>query len=208
MSTTPPQPTGATFPGRLPGGLRALLRGAAIHVETLPAGQRTPQQLRRESLPLLVLPAGVAPARAGAEIVVALEGRDVAMAERVAELLALDIAPVHLVHVTWLPGTAFPAPVEEGLDDPAPTDLLMYEGASEALVTAAERLRGEGAEVHTHLRFDRHPADALLRFLAGRECALLVLGLGRHGAGIGERILERRAIPILYVDSRPERHDA
>lgn len=135
-------------------------------------------------------------------VVVAAEGRDERIAVEVARLLDPARARVALLHVTWLPGFASAPIPEHGLDDPAASDLLMYEGAREALIDRAAELRAAGFVVSTHLRIARHPAEALVAQLEARTSTMLVLGLGRHGAGIGREVLRRSPLPILYVDAR------
>jgi hypothetical protein len=157
------------------------------------------------NVPLLALAAvaqaPVAPPRLA---VVAVEGRDRRMADQIAGLLNPATTRLALVHVTWVPGLA-PSPLDPtGIDNPAPTDLLAYEGASDALIDTAQALRDAGFVVSTHLRQDKHPGVALRAFVSEAAPALIVVGLHRHGEGIGTLLLRDTARPVLFVDARSE----
>jgi hypothetical protein len=48
----------------------------------------------------------------------------------------------------------------------------------------------------------RRPADAIVQLAAEQRPVLVVLGLGRHGAGIGETVMRDAELPVLFVASR------
>jgi hypothetical protein len=176
----------------------------AVNVVSIPAHEHEPEGLSAEVLPLLAVPEGDV-ARNGEDlckVLVAVEGRDVRMADAISALLDPVRAGIALIHVTWIPGIAGAPIGESGLDNPSPTDLLAFEGAREALIGTAEDLTAAGFNVSTHLREDRDPAVALAGFIERHNPDLFVLGLGRHGAGIGRRLLERVRLPLLYVRAR------
>jgi hypothetical protein len=175
----------------------------AVRVARLGPGAEPPA-LRRELLPMLLLPLEpVHQPAASAPVVVALEGKDSGMPARLSELFDPRAVKFSLLHVTWLPGIVA-APIDEhGLDDPAPTDLLLYDGALNALVDMPAELRAAGYDVTTHLRMSRQPSEGIAAFVIQREAACVVLGLGRHGAGIGRNVIRQPRIPVLYVDARP-----
>jgi hypothetical protein len=133
---------------------------------------------------------------------VAAEGADRNIAAEVAALLDPGVVGIDIVHVTWLPGIVMSPLGPEGLDNPQPPDLLLYRGAHEALIDTAQALRDAGFSVHAHLRENRHPSAALLKEIEQLAPAMAVLGLGKHGAGIGRDILRETRIPVLYVAAR------
>lgn len=175
-----------------------------VLVERLAAGETEPQGLTRDALPLLAIPSGWSlelPAE-GVLTLVAAEGADHLLADSVTQLLVPEVTGLAILHATWLPGTVA-SPLEAGgLDNPEPSELLLYRGAVEALVETAAALRRAGFTVSTHLREARDPAEALRAVIAEADPALVVLGLGKHGAGIGQRLLREVSVPILYVAAR------
>ena len=177
---------------------------ATVRFATLPADETEPPGLENDELPYLALPDDTmaGPGEGGCLALVAVEGRDRLMADAVAPLLDPNTVSIGLMHVTWMPRTiASPLP-EGGLDNPEPGELLVYQGAREALVDTAGGLRAAGFDVSTHLREDRDPSRPLAETIARQGPDLFVLGLGRHGAGIGRRVLEATRIPMLYVRAR------
>lgn len=181
-------------------------RGDPAHVlvTRLPAQGADAFVVTGDHVPLLAIPAGwnLALPAEGVLTVVAAEGADRRLAKAVAVLLDPTATGLAIVHATWLPGTiASPLP-QGGLDNPDPSELLLYRGAVEALVDTATELRAAGFSVSTHLREARDPAEALAGVIAEAQPALVVLGLGRHGAGIGSRLLHDVPVPILYVAAR------
>lgn len=174
----------------------------AITVERLPAEGNEPRHLRNDRLPFILLPEDRATARDPRLVLVALEGADRQMADTLGRLLSPDAVSLALIHVTWLSGIVTSPLDEAGLDDPAPSDLLLYRGAREALVTTADELRDLGFDVHTYLRENRDPAVPIAEFSKEVGPALIALGLGRHGAGIGERLLKSIRLPVLFVRAR------
>ncbi|CAN5784443.1 hypothetical protein BH23CHL2_BH23CHL2_29140 [soil metagenome] len=164
------------------------------------------RDLHTSTLPYLALPAEHAPASNGRGrlALVAVEGRDHMMADALADLLDPAVVGIGLMHVTWLPPMTSSPLETSGLDNPDSADLLAYQGAREALVDTARALRLAGFDVSTHLREDRDPAGPLAATIRRQQPDLFVLGLGRHGAGIGRRVLEADgvSIPVLYVRAR------
>jgi hypothetical protein len=160
--------------------------------------------VQRRDLPLLVVPERPAggSVQLPVPVVVAVEGRDTAMAREVARVLDPSRSAILLLHATWVPPTAGVAVPPQGIDDPTTVDLLAFEGARDALVGTGTALREAGFDVRAHLRGGRHPATALSTLLAERPASLVVLGLGRHGLGIGRDLWRRHALPILYLDAR------
>jgi len=160
--------------------------------------------LNNDTLPYLALPEQESdtPGGSGRLALVAVEGRDGRMAEAITALLDPAVVGIGLMHVTWLPPTITSPLEKRGLDNPEPADLLAYQGAREALVDTSTALRRAGFEVSTHLREDRDPAGPLAEAIQQQRPDLFVLGLGRHGAGIGRRVLEEASIPVLYVRAR------
>jgi hypothetical protein len=69
-------------------------------------------------------------------------------------------------------------------------------------VETAAALRDVGFSVQTHLRGDRQPVAGISSFVSEYPAQLVVLGLGRHGLGIGRGLWRRHALPILYLDAR------
>lgn len=173
-----------------------------VRVEQLASNEDGPRYLKGENLPLLTVPPESDPASAmTGQVVVAVEGADHLMAGAIARYLSTTAA-IALVHVTWLPGIVS-SPVDEGgIDDPHPQDLLAYRGAREALVDTANELRRAGFQVTTHLREHRDPALPIGEFCKTTGADLLVLGLGRHGAGIGRRLSQLLSIPQLFLKAR------
>lgn len=178
--------------------------GAVLSVVPIPASATEPENLGNNNLPLLAIPAGssAAPSETGCLALVAVEGRDRQMASALTALLDPDNTRIALIHATWLPRT-IRSPLEAGgMDNPDPADLLVFSGAREALVNTANDLRRSGFDVSSHLREDRNPAKPIIAMIQSLGPKLLVLGLGRHGAGIGRRILARERIPMLFVKAR------
>lgn len=212
-------PVSASNPTDPTGGLAALFRsrvrlverrdeetGASpgVLVQRLSTFELEAAALTSALLPLLVIPAewNLALPEEGVLTLVAAEGADKRLAVAVCALLDPVATGLAIVHATWLPGTvASPLPVE-GLDNPEPSELLLYRGAVEALVETASTLREFGFSVSTHLREARDPAEALAGVIDEARPALVVLGLGKHGAGIGSRLLQEARVPILYVAAR------
>lgn len=175
-----------------------------VYVAQLPAGSADPERLDTHHLPYLTIPEDRPPAVGGESrlALVAVEGRDRKMAEALSELLDPSIVSIGLMHVTWMPKTIV-SPLEEGgMDNPEVGDLLVYQGAREALIDTASALRQAGFYVSTHLREDRDPARPLAATIRDQNPDLFILGLGRHGAGIGRRVLEEVRIPVLFVRAR------
>jgi hypothetical protein len=175
-----------------------------VLVERLAAGQTEPLGLTRDALPLLAIPSDwnlELPAE-GVLTLVAAEGADHLLANSVTQLLVPAVTGLAILHVTWLPGTVASPLEASGLDNPEPSELLLYRGAVEALVETANGLRQAGFNVSTHLREARDPAEALRAIIDEARPALVVLGLGKHGAGIGQRLLREVSVPILYVAAR------
>jgi hypothetical protein len=176
-----------------------------VRVAFLEDSENEPPDLSPETLPLLVLPAGMSVPQVapdGQRVLVAVEGRDEKIAAALARVLDPERAMLALLHVTWIPGIAGSPLDRAGLDDPHPSDLLAYDGAREALVGTPGDLRRLGFSVTTHLRESRDPAVSIAEFIAQHDVAMFVLGLGRHGAGIGRHVLERVRIPTLFVRAR------
>lgn len=175
-----------------------------VRFVVLPVGEHEPQGLDDDVLPLLVLPEDGErpPDRDVSRVFVAVEGSDTKMVGTITGLLDPGNVGIALVHVTWIPGIAGASIGEGGLDNPSASDLLAYEGAREALVGTADALSAAGFTVSTHLREDRDPAGPLADLVERHDADLFVLGLGRHGAGIGRRLLERVRVPVLYVRAR------
>lgn len=160
--------------------------------------------VRSDVLPYLVLPRVAMRESTGsvARVVIAAEGRDAGIARAVIALLDPEAVAIELVHVTWLPGIALSRIDDQGIDNPSNQDLLMFEGAREALLERAGELRASGFQVTSHLRMNRSPADAIIMYLRERPAQLLVLGLGRHGAGIGRDAMHSWPLPLLFVNAR------
>lgn len=177
-------------------------RERSVTVEPLPAGHHEPRHLSADRLPFIVLPASLDPIKSPGLVLVALEGADRQMASALEQLLNPENTSLALIHVTWLSGIVSSPLDEEGLDDPEPSDLLLYRGAREALVTTANELREIGFDVHTYLREHRDPAVPIAEFSKEAGPTLIALGLGRHGAGIGERLLKTISAPVLFVRAR------
>ena len=175
-----------------------------VRVCVLRPGETEPEDLDGESLPYLAMPAD-RPAGVTGEsrlALVAVEGRDQRMAAALAPLLDPRVVTIGLMHVTWMPRTIASPLDEGGLNNPEPAELLIYQGAREALIDTAGELRAAGFEVSTHLREDRDPARPLAETIQRQQPDLFVLGLGRHGAGIGRKVLETARIPVLFVRAR------
>jgi hypothetical protein len=157
-----------------------------------------------DQVPLLAIPAdwSLALPAEGVLTVVAAEGADRRLAQAVTAVLDPTATGLALLHATWLPGTVNSPLPPGGLDNPEPSELLLYRGAVEALIDTATDLRMAGFNVSTHLREARDPAEALAGVIIEAQPALLVLGLGKHGAGIGSRLRHDTPVPILYVRAR------
>jgi hypothetical protein len=160
--------------------------------------------LSSDALPALAVPHDQAIDQSPAphRILVAAEGADRKLADAIAAVLDPGRVALAVVHVTWVPGIASSPLPEGGIDQPEQIDLLLYRGASEALIDTADALRRAGFAVSTHLREHHQPAVALLQEIERERPALVLLGLGRHGAGIGRDLLREARIPVLYVDAR------
>ena len=186
---------------RSDGGDRLL---SGVHLVRVSDDTTATFDVRSDELPCLVLPAALLSGASDldAHVLVAAEGRDIEIAKSVIALLDADAVAINLVHVTWLPEIAMSSIGESGLDDPGNQDLLMFEGAREALVERAAELRASGFRVTTHLRMNRNPAEAIARYLQQRPAELLILGLGRHGAGIGRDVMRSDPLPLLFVNAR------
>lgn len=179
--------------------------GEAVYVARVERGADEPPGLSSDRLPFLALPddlATAAPADGAARVLVAVEGRDVLMADALAALLNPETVRLALVHVTWVPGIAKSPLDVGGIDDPQPSDLLAYQGAREALIGTATELRSSGFTTSTHLRESRDPAQAIADLIDDQQPVLFALGLGRHGAGIGRRVMERVRVATLFVRAR------
>ena len=178
--------------------------GSGVLVERLPPGATEPPLLKRDALPWLAIPDGwsLALPAEGVLTLVAAEGADRLLADAVAALLAPQATGLAIVHATWLPGTVASPLDAGGLDNPEPSELLLFRGAVEALVGTADALRQAGFDVSTHLREARDPADALRAVISEACPVLVVLGLGKHGAGIGQRLAREVQVPMLYVAAR------
>jgi nucleotide-binding universal stress UspA family protein len=177
----------------------------AVSVELLSGNDAEPRELRPADLPHLVLPfgheesAGLAPV---APVIVASEGADARMGVEVRRLLNPERVEIHVIHVTWLTGIVTSPLPAAGLDNPRASDLLLYRGAREALVDTADQLRLARFRVVTHLRENRSPAQEVAELARELRPALVVLGLGRHGAGIGAELLRDAGLPVLFVRAR------
>lgn len=177
-------------------------RAVPITVERLPAGRNEARHLSNDRLPFILLPEDCDAPRNANLVLVALEGADRQMADALGALLNPAAVTLALIHVTWLSGIVTSPLDEKGLDDPQPSDLLLYRGALEALVTTADELRNLGFDVRTFLRENRDPAVPIAEFSKEAGPALIALGLGRHGSGIGERLLRNVRLPVLFVRAR------
>lgn len=173
-----------------------------VTVERLPPGRHESRYLKNDRLPFVVLPEDRDAILTPGLVLVALEGADRQMAGGLGSLLNPDHVSLALIHVTWLSGIVTSPLDNNGLDDPQPSDLLLYRGAREALITTADKLRDLGFDVHTYLRDDRDPAVPIAEFSKEVGPTLIALGLGRHGAGIGERLLKSVRLPVLFVRAR------
>jgi hypothetical protein len=176
-----------------------------VNVEWLAVADTDPQSLAKDTLPFLALPLHAEPDGGdiqSARVLVSAEGRDVGIAQAIVALLCPERCAIDLLHVTWLPSIVSSPIDERGVDNPHPTSLLAYQGAREALVDRAEELRAVGFAVSTYLRMSRNPEDAIVAFARGRRPLLGVLGLGRHGAGIGRVLMRETALPTLYLSVR------
>lgn len=178
---------------------------SVVRVARVERAEDEPPGLSGDRLPFLALPenpSAAEPVDGAARVIVAVEGRDVEMADALARLLDPSSVQLALVHVTWVPGIA-QSPLESGgIDNPQPSDLLAYQGAREALIGTATELRSFGFRTSTHLRESRDPAQAIADLIEQQQPALFALGLGRHGAGIGRRVMERVRVATLFVRAR------
>jgi hypothetical protein len=178
--------------------------GQLINAAPLPASTTEPDVLTSRILPLLVVPED-APERTpdgDCLALVAVEGRDSQMASAIASLLDPSHTRIALIHATWLPRTIRSPLDSGGMDNPEPADLLVFSGAREALINTRNALMRLGFHVSSHLREDRNPARPIIEMCQKVNPQLLVLGLGRHGAGIGRHVLEEERIPTLFVKAR------
>jgi hypothetical protein len=178
--------------------------GVAVRVGAVDQGSDEPGGLSGDVLPFLALPTELSLAQpiARARVVVAVEGRDELMADVLAALLDPERVTLSLVHVTWVPGIAGSPLDRGGLDNPQASDLLAYQGAREALIGTTTELHRYRFEVSTHLRESRDPAQAIAVLIEDDRPMMFALGLGRHGAGIGRRVMERIRVPTLFVRAR------
>jgi hypothetical protein len=176
-----------------------------VRVEVLRSGESEDASLAEGDHAVLVMPEQVVwpthlltPAR----VIVAVERGDTAMAQRLSELLNPARVRIALLHVAWLPAVV-PSPTDgAGFDNPTAAELVAYDGAQAVLLDTAAALQAAGFHVTTHLREDREPAVAPARLAAQDTPAMVVLGRGRHGAGIGRELLHERQLPILFVAAR------
>lgn len=183
---------------------RSRTQDTSVLVESVASKSQMPSLLESSNLPVLTIPdyGTIQQSNLGNLALVAVEGRDRRIADSVTQLLNPERIGLALVHVTWLTGIVTSPLGEDGLDNPDPYDLLLYQGAHEALVSTAERLESVGFSVSTHLRNHREPAVALHRVILQAEPALAIMGLGKHGAGIGHQLQQLVPVPVLYVSSR------
>lgn len=174
-----------------------------VLVEALRASEAAPERLTDGDFALLVVPesGAVAPSAAAVRALVGVETRDVRMAQVVAQLLHPAHVAIELAHIARLSSITTSPTGGEGLDNPRPLDLLMYEGARDALITIGDDLRAVGFSVNTRLREGRDAGAALEALADALAPALIVLGRGRHGSGPGRRLLER-GLPVLYAPAR------
>jgi hypothetical protein len=180
-------------------------RDDVVVVEALPPGESEPASLRDGDTAVLVVPdRATIPANlpSPATVLVAVERHDGQMARRLIELLNPAGTNLELLHVAWLPGIVPSPTAGAGLDNPQPTDLMAYDGAKEALLDCAAQLRAGGFNVATHLRENRATLEALTVATQRYTPALVVLGRGRHGVGLGRSLLREQQLPVLYVAAR------
>ena len=189
---------------RLDDGDHTKSGGKTITVANVPPSTDEPPGLKGDALPMLAIPEDSPRTTEEGDCLalVAVEGRDRQMARAITRVLNPSTTRIALLHVTWLPRT-ITSPLEpEGLDNPEPADLLLFYGARQALINTGNELLIAGFSVSTHLREDRDPARPLVEMIRSQRPNLLILGLGRHGAGIGRHILEVERIPELFVKAR------
>ncbi len=173
-----------------------------VYVAHLPAGSSDPPVLDAHHLPYLAIPEDRPETVGGGQLaLVAIEGNDRHMARAISLLIEPQVV-IGLMHVTWLPKTIDSPLGVGGLNNPDANELLIYRGAREALIDSANALRDSGYEVSTHLREGRDPAQILADTIRRQQPDLFILGLGRHGAGIGRRVLEEARVPVLFVNAR------
>jgi hypothetical protein len=180
-------------------------RGDAVVVEALPAGDVEPASLRESSAAVLVVPDEAHDSEERldlATVLVGVERHDAQMARKLTELLNPARTRLELLHVAWVPGIVPSPTARAGLDDPQPADLVAYDGAKEALIDCAAQLRDGGFNVTTHLRENRETIDALTAAALRFKPAVVVLGRGRHGIGLGRTLLRAQRLPVLYVAAR------
>ncbi len=176
-----------------------------VRVSFLAPSDDEPSGVTSDALPVLVLPEGDQTRGVpdgGNQILVAVEGRDTEMAAALASILLPSEVSIGLVHVTWVPGIAGSPIGDDGVDNPHASELLAFQGAREALVETADDLRSRGFSVSTHLRESKDPSAPIVEMIGRHHPAMFALGLGRHGAGIGRRVLERVRVPVLFVQAR------
>jgi hypothetical protein len=177
----------------------------AVVIERVELPDADPTGLDKDTLPFLAIPEAESLRTRSSEpaaVLMCAEGRDTGIARSIIALLRPDRCAVNLVHVTWLPGVV-PSPIDaNGLDNPHPTSLLAFRDARTALIDRADELRAAGFTVTTHLRMARDPADAIVPLAVDLRPGLVILGLGRHGAGIGETVMRDTQLPVLFVASR------
>jgi hypothetical protein len=213
--TAQAEPQNATFPAEafLPSvqfnkfgnvGDESALTGA--HVTVVQGPRESPPAVTSAEVPLLAIPLPyVAPPGLPLAVVVAAEGHDHFLAAQIQRLLNPAATRVDLIHVTWLPHIISTADASRDIDNPEATELLAFEGAPEALVTTADALQAAGFQVSAHLRHDRQPVEALKRYVASKPPALIVVGLHRHGEGIGRVLMRATGRPVLFVEAREAR---
>lgn len=175
-----------------------------LTIVPLPAGATDVVGISHAQLPLLVCPQDMPGVDSGIPIrvLVAAEGADRKITAMLSSLLSPATVTLAIIHVTWVPGIASSPLPEQGLDNPQPIDLLIYRGANDALVDTAAALRDARFTVTTHLREARQPAGPILTEISRTAPDMFVLGLGRHGEGIGRDVLREIRLPILYVNAR------
>jgi hypothetical protein len=175
-----------------------------VRVEVLRAGEPEPASLSAGDFTLLVVPEGDAASDLPQldTVVVGVDRADTRLAQVLTQLLNPGRATLELVHNAWLPPLVSSPTDGRGLDDPAPADIVAYDGAKAALLDTADDLRDAGFKVGTHLREERDAAAAVGQLVARYDPALVVLGRGKHGSGPGAAVLREPGVPVLYVPAR------
>jgi hypothetical protein len=183
---------------------RSVSPDPVILVEPSSASNGDPKFLDSHHVPYLAVPESTAyqPLRDRWRIVVGVEGDDRRIADSIIALIEPSTAGLALVHVTWLTGLVTSPLARIEFDNPKPSDLLLYRGARSALIDTARQLEENGFTVSTHLRNNKDPASALFEVVTEARPNLVILGLGRHGGGIGQRLQQHVPVPVLFVSSR------